>query len=138
MPDIKPHKALRVLLLVVAIVPAPAGVLLLLGSGVVASFAPVGWQFAPVGFAVVLLKFIGAVVLALAYLSYAASRDPVRNVAFIDAFIFLLIAAAAIDLYALAVLHAAPFYPPAFVVARSIIRLAIAIVLIVLRPRGEV
>jgi len=86
-------------------------------------------------FYLVALKFIGIVALALSYLSYVASRDPVRYVAFIDAFAFLLIAAAMLDLYASFVLHLAPFFTGWFVIVRSIVRIGIALIFIALRPR---
>ncbi len=130
------HTALRSLLLILTVLAVVAGLTLLVASGLVASFAPPELHLAPPGFVVILLKVIGALLLAAAYVSYAASKDPARYVAFIDALAFLLIAAAAIDLYALGALHVAPFYPASFVIARSVIRVTIALVLIWLRPRG--
>lgn len=129
------HKALRILLLIFAILAAIGGLVTLFGSTYVASLGVMHLNFAPYGLVPMLLKFVGIVALALAYLMYVTSKDPIRYVAVIDAFAFLLIAAACIDLYALVVWHAAPFYPAAFVIARAIVRVTLAVVLIALRPR---
>ena len=129
------HKALRALLLIFAILLALGGLLLIASSSFFASMAPAILQCPPSAFYLVALKFIGIFALALSYLSFVASRDPVRYAAFIDAFAFLLIAAALLDLYASFVLHLAPFFTGWFVIVRSIVRIGIAIVFIALRPR---
>ena len=129
------HRALRILLLILSVVAGLGGLLVLFGTGFIASKAPTIWFAAP-GFADLFLKFAGIVAITMAYLAYTASRDPVRYVAFIDAFAFLLIAAAVLDVYGLVVIHTSPFYPAGYVVGRSIVRLALAFVLVALRPRG--
>ena len=129
------HKALRVLLLIFAILLALGGLLLIASSTYFASMAPNVLQSPPSTFYLVAIKFIGIIALAMSYLAYVASRDPVRYVAFIDAFAFLLIAAALLDLYASFVLHLAPFFTGWFVIARSIVRIGIAVLFIALRPR---
>lgn len=129
------HKALRVLLLIFAILLALGGLLLIASSTFFTSIAPAFLQCPPSMFYLVALKFIGILALAMSYLSYAASRDPVRYVAFIDAFAFLLIAAALLDLYASFVLHLAPFFTGWFVIVRSIVRIGLALIFIALRPR---
>ncbi|MDQ6768306.1 MAG: hypothetical protein M3Z41_10905 [Candidatus Eremiobacteraeota bacterium] len=132
----EPHKALRTLLRIIAILASIAGLFVLFGSGLIASFLMTNWQFAPPSFDTVLLRFVAAIPLALAYLAFAASRDPVRYVAVIDVLAFLFIVGAAVDMYAFLAWHVAPFNLAAFVIARTIVRLAIALTLIALRPRG--
>jgi hypothetical protein len=127
------HRALRVLLLVFAILFAIGG-LLLVCSPYIASLAP-SWLHAPPSIVdLIALKFIGIMAVAMSYLSYVTSRDPVRYVAFIDALAFLLIAAAFLDLYASFVLHI-PLFVGWFVILRSVIRIGLALALIALRPR---
>jgi len=128
------HKALRVLLLIFAILLALGGLLLISSSTLFTSVALALLQCPP-SFYPVALKFIGVVALALSYLSYVASRDPVRYVAFIDTLAFLLIAAALLDLYASFVLHLGPLFTGWFVIVRSIVRVGIALLFIALRPR---
>ena len=129
------HKALRVLLLIFAILLALGGLLLITSSSYFVSMAPAWLQSPPSMFFPVALKFIGLFALAMSYLSYVTSRDPVRYVAAIDAFAFLLIGAALLDLYASFVLHLEPFFSTWFVIVRSIVRIGIALVFIALRPR---
>ncbi len=105
----------------------------LLASNLVVSIVPTTLLAFSAGFAGVMLKVFGVIALFGAYLLYAASRDPVRYVAVIDAFAFLLLAVAAIDVYALVVVHLT-FAP--WVILRTVVRVALAIALIVLRPRG--
>jgi hypothetical protein len=128
-----PHRALRILMLFFAVVEVLAGVLVLFGSGWVLSLFPSGLQFeGPL--TIVLLRVLAAIALALAYLAYVASRDPVRYVAVVDTFAFLLIATAVIDIFSL--MGPAPLFAAKIVLAREAIRVLLAIALIWLRPRG--
>ena len=129
------HRALRVLLLIFAILLALGGLLLITSSSYFVSVAPTWFHIPPSMFFPVALKFIGIFALAMSYLSYVTSRDPVRYVGVIDAFAFLLIAAALLDLYAAFVLHLEPFFSAWFVIVRSIVRVGIALAFIALRPR---
>lgn len=129
------HRALRIIMLLFAAIEAIAGVLLLLGSGWVLSLFPAGLHFeGPLTLA--LLRLLAAIALALGYLSYAASRDPVRYVAVIDAFAFLLIAAAAVDIFSLMGHGPGPLFAAKVVFAREAVRVLLAVALIWLRPRG--
>jgi hypothetical protein len=129
------HRVLRVLLLIVAIFAGLGGLLLIASSSYFAAMAPAILQVPPSMFYLVAIKFIGIFALALSYLAFVTSRDPVRYAPLIDALAFLLIAAVALDLYASFVLHLAPVFTGWFVIVRSIIRLGIAVALIALRPR---
>lgn len=131
------HKALRILLLAFSIIAVLVGLVMLFCSAWIVSVAPASLQFTTPALLIVLVKFFGILTLTGAYLSYVTSRDPVRYAAFIDGFAFLLVAAAAIDIYALFTLHVEPFYPAKYVLARTVVRLALAVVLIVLRPRAN-
>ena len=131
----RPYRALRVFLFVIAALEGLAGILLLFATGWIRALVPVGpGLFAGVE-SLLLLKAIGIVMLALAYLLYAAARDPVRYIAVVDALAFILIAASAINLYAVVALHAGDLYPGPYLIARAVVQLLLAIVVIALRPK---
>ena len=72
--------------------------------------------------------------LGFAYLTSVAARDPVRYGAIIDTLIFLVLAAAVLNLYTIAYFHISPFFT-LYLMARTVIQLAIGVALIVLRPK---
>jgi hypothetical protein len=132
----QPHRALRILLFVISGIEAVAGILLLFAPGWVLSLAAANLALPNSGFVLALLKAIGIIAIALAYLLCAAARDPVRYIAVIDALTFLLLASAALNFYAVAALHIGPFYPAPYLISRAIVQLAIAVVIIALRPKA--
>ena len=129
------YRALRVLMFVIAVLEVIGGLLLIATPGWLISVAPGMVHFGPSGFVIVLLKLVGVLTFAFAYLSYVTARDPVRYVAVIDSLIFLALAAVAVELYELYVLHISPFQQVQYVIFRSVLRILFAIVLIALRPR---
>lgn len=130
------YGALSIVLYIISTIEFIGGALLVVASGWILSFAPAALPFASSGYAVALLKAIGIIAIALSYLVCAAARDPVRYVAVIDALIFVLIAAAVLNVYALGQLHLGAYYPPAYLIVRAAIQLLIAAALIAMRPRG--
>jgi hypothetical protein len=82
-----------------------------------------------------LLKEMGGIVLMLAALLWLASRNPVRNVAIVDALIVGLCVLALTPLLSLWMTDIGRMYPPYFLWGRSVLRLAIAALLYWLRPR---
>lgn len=126
--------ALRRLLFALAMLEGIGGLVVLLGSSWVLSLIPATLRFAAPGLDSELLKVFGAVALTLAYLLYSASRDPVRYVAVVDGFAFLLIAVAGIDLYS-AVFHTGPELAAWLTATRVVARLLLASALLALRPR---
>jgi hypothetical protein len=82
-----------------------------------------------------LLKEMGGMVLMLAALLWLASRNPVRNVAIVDALIVGLCILALTPLLSLWMTAIGRMYPPYLLWARSVVRLAIAALLYWLRPR---
>ncbi len=133
------HRALQILLFVLSAIEALAGVVLLFGTGWVLSLAPAKFSlhFPNSGFMLALLKAIGIIAIASGYLFCAAARDPVRYIAVIDTLAFILVAAATLDLYAVAALHIGLFYPVPYLVTRAIVQLVLAIIVIVLRPKPQ-
>jgi len=82
-----------------------------------------------------LLKETGGMALMLAALLWLASRNPVRNVAIVDALIAGLCILAVTPLLSLWMTDIGRVYPAYFLWGRSIVRLAIAALLYWLRPR---
>ena len=130
------HQALRIILLILAIILALGGIVAFVASELVASIAPASVHFVAPGLGLILLKVAGVAALTLSYLSFRASQDPVRYVAIVDALAFLLLAGAALDCYGFLTLHAPPFDSPLIVALRVAVRVALALLLIALRPRS--
>jgi hypothetical protein len=128
------YRGLKALLYVIAALQGIAGLMLLFASSwVLAMGHPVlGFGGTVVGIA--FLKAIGIAVLAFAYLTCVAARDPVRYVAVIDVLIFLTLGAAVLNLYTIAYLHISPFFT-LYLMARTVIQLVIGVALIALRPK---
>jgi len=82
-----------------------------------------------------LLKEMGGMVLMLGALLWLASRNPVRNVAIVDALIAGLCILAVTPLLSLWMTDIGRVYPAYFLWGRSVVRLAIAALLYWLRPR---
>lgn len=130
------YQALRVLLTVMSVVAALVGVSVL--------FAP-QWVFtlsgAP-GIAAqpLLLLFaqaFGAVAIPLAYLLFRASRDPVRNVAIIDAAVIGFAIVVPLEVYAILAGGLTQYYAPWLLWTSVIIRACLGIALFALRPREQ-
>jgi hypothetical protein len=81
-------------------------------------------------------KEFGGVMLMLSALLCFASRDPVRNVAIMDAFIIGFCILAVTPLISRAMLPIREIYPDYLVWGRSVIRLIVAGVFYWLRPKG--
>ncbi len=129
------HALLRVILVIICTLTAAAGLFVIFASGFIVSRAPAALHLEP-EVAIIVLKLAGVVALAISYLAAVTARDPIRYTAVINVLVFLLVAASAIDLYALVVVHVSPFYPAWFVIGRSVARLVLALILFALRPRG--
>jgi hypothetical protein len=80
------------------------------------------------------LKEMGGFALMLAVMLFLASRDPARNVAIIDAFTVGLCILAVTPLVSRWMLDIQSIYPGHLVWARSVIRLALAALIYLLRP----
>jgi hypothetical protein len=82
-----------------------------------------------------LLKEMGGVILMLSLLLWFTARDPVRNVAILDALIAGLCILAVTPLLSLWLTDIRAIYPAYLIWGRSVARLAVAAVLYWLRPR---
>jgi hypothetical protein len=123
---------LKVILLVLAILEIAAGLLLLFGAVPLSALIPATLQLLP-ALATMLLMVFGVVAIGFGYLIYLASRNPVRYVGVVDTLAFWLIAGALLGLYVTFALHALGG-PAAWVGA--VARVALAVILLALRPRG--
>jgi hypothetical protein len=83
-----------------------------------------------------IVKEMGGIMLMLAALLWFASRDPVRNVAIIDGLIIGLLVLSVTPLISLSTLPIREIYPAYLIWGRSLVRLAVAAVFYVLRPRS--
>jgi len=81
------------------------------------------------------LKEMGGIALMLSVLLWWASRDPVRNVAIVDALIVGLCILSVTPLLSLWMLPIRAIYPAYLIWGRSVVRLVIAALLYWLRPR---
>lgn len=84
---------------------------------------------------VFLVKELGGATLAFSLMLFFAYRDPLRNVAIINAFIVGLCILAVTPLLSLYTLDVRPLYPASWFWARSLVRLALAALLYYLRPQ---
>lgn len=83
------------------------------------------------------LKEMGGFVLMLTLMLFFASRDPIRNVAIVDAVIAGLVVLAVTPLLSLYSVEIQKIYPTYLVWGRSLVRLAIAALLYLLKPREK-
>ena len=131
-----PYRALRIVLRIFSILIA-AGSLLMIFSGkpvVVRIFLrpPEGEVSTLLLF---VLKEMGGLMVMLSLLLWFASRDPVRNVAVVDALIVGLCILSVTPLLSLWMLPVRAIYPTFLIWGRSVVRLAIAALVYALRPR---
>jgi hypothetical protein len=131
-----PHPALRIALRVFSVLVA-IGSLLMIFSGkalIIRVFMrPPKAEVSTL--LLFLLKEMGGLMLMLSLLLWFASRDPLRNVAIIDALIAGLCILAVTPLISLWTLPLREIYPAYFVWGRSVVRLALAALFYFLRPR---
>jgi len=77
------------------------------------------------------------VMLMLSVMLFLAARDPVRNVAILDALIVGLCILSITPLLSLKMLDFGGLYPPYLIWGRALVRLILAGVLFYARPRGS-
>ena len=135
MPN-EPYRTLRVLLAILSLMTATGGFLMILGGRAFVTRAflhPPELEISTL--LLFVMKEIGGLALMLSLLLYFAWRDPVRNVAIIDALIVGLCILAVTPLVSLWTLDVRRLYPGYIIWGRCFVRLALAAVLYFLRPR---
>ena len=135
MPE-PPYRALSILLCVFSLLTALGGLLLIFAEKpliVRILLLPPEGEVSTLFLST--LKEMGGMVLMLGILMWFASRNPVRNVAVVDALIAGLCILAVTPLLSLWMTDIRSIYPAYFLWGRSAVRLAIAALLYWLRPR---
>ena len=131
-----PHRALRIFLRVFSLLAALGGLLMIFAEKpllVQIFLRPPEGEVSTLLLS--LLKETGGMALMLGVLLWLASRNPVRNVAIVDALIAGLCILAMTPLLSLWMTDIGRVYPAYFLWGRSVVRLAIAALLYWLRPR---
>lgn len=132
----QPYRMLRFVLVFLSLLVGVGGLLMILGSKLLLVRLLLRPPESEVSTLLLFLtKEMGGALLMLCILFYFASRDPVRNVAIVDATIVGLCLLAVTPLLALATLDVRHLYPGFMIWGRSLVRLAMAALLYYLRPR---
>ena len=135
MPE-PPYRALSILLRVFSLLAALGGLLLIFAEKpliVRILLRPPEGEVSTLLLS--LLKEMGGMVVMLGVLLWLASRNPVRNVAVVDALIVGLCVLALTPLLSIWMTDIREMYPRYFLWGRSVVRLAMAALLYWLRPR---
>ncbi len=131
-----PYRALRIVLVLFSLLAAAEGLVLIFGGKplmIRLFFHPPESEVSTLLLG--MLKDMGGMVFMFSLLLFFASRDPVRNVAIVDAFIAgscVLVLTLLVSLYTLDVRR---LYPGYLIWGRSVVRLAVAALLYYLRPQ---
>lgn len=131
------HRALRIVLGIFSLGAAVGGLVFIFASKplIVRIFLnPPESEFSTLMLAA--LKEMGGLVLMVSVLLFFAYRDPVRNVAIVDGLMAGLCVLALTPLLALYTLDLQRFYPAYLIWGRSLVRLALVVLLYFLRPRA--
>ena len=131
-----PYRALRIVLRVVALLAAGAGLLAIFSGKPLAMRLFLNPPEAEISTLLLfVVKEAGGPLLMLSLMLFLASRDPVRNVAIIDSVTVGLCIMAVTPLVSLYTLEVGQLYPGYLIWGRSIGRLAVAGLLFYLRPQ---
>src|SRR5258708_7127204 len=131
-----PYRALRSILAIISVFTAAAGLLLVFsGKPVVMRLLLRPPETEVSTLLLFVMRELGGLALMLSLLFFFASRDPVRNVAIVNALIVGLCILALTPLLSLYTLDIRRLYPGYLIWGRSLIRLVLAAVLYFLRPR---
>jgi len=134
-----PYRALRIILGIFSLFTAAAGLLFVFsGKPLLMRILLHPPETEVSTLLLFMMREFGGLALMLSVLFFFASRDPVRNVAIVNGLIVGLCILAITPLLSLYVLDIRRLYPGYLIWGRSLIRLALAIVLYFLRPRGNV
>ena len=131
-----PYRALRIILGIVSVFTAVAGLLIVFsGRSLVMRLLLRPPETEVSTLLLFLMREMGGLALMLSVLFFFASRDPVRNVAIVNGLIVGLCILAITPLLSLYTLDVRRLYPGYLIWGRSLIRLALAALLYFLRPR---
>jgi hypothetical protein len=131
-----PYRALRIALGILSFLAFVVGLLMIFSNRklIITLFLnPPESEIATLLLATV--KELGGLVLMLSVMLYFAARNPARNVAVIDALIVGLCILAITPVLSLYTLDIRRLYPSYMIWGRSLVRLALAVLFLYLRPR---
>ena len=133
-----PFRALQIVLRVFSVLLAVGGVFMILASKPLITRVFLRPPESEVSTLLLfVLKDMGGFVLMLTLMLFFASRDPVRNAAIVDALIAGLVILAITPLLSLYTLDIRKIYPSYLIWGRSLVRLAIAALLYLQKPREK-
>ena len=133
-----PYRALRIVLRIFSLLLLVGGVFMILASKPLVMRVFLRPPESEVSTLLLfVLKEMGGFVLMLTLMLFFASRDPIRNVAIVDAVIAGLVVLAVTPLLSLYSPEIQKIYPTYLVWGRSLVRLAIAALLYLLKPREK-
>lgn len=130
------HRALRNILAIISLLSGVGGLLFMFaGKSLLLRLflSPPESEFSTL--LLTALKEFGGGLLMVSAMLFFAYRDPVRNVAIVNALIFGLCVLTITPLLAYYTLDLRTLYPAYLIWARALVRLAVAILLLYLRPR---
>ncbi len=131
-----PYQALRIILGIVSVFTASAGLLLVFtGKPLVMRLLLSPPETEVSTLLLFVMRELGGLAVMLSVLFFFASRNPIRNVAIVNGLIVGLCILAITPLLSLYTLDIRRLYPGYMIWGRSLIRLALAAVLYFLRPR---
>jgi len=131
-----PYRALRIILGIVSVFTAAAGLLLVFTrKPLVMRLILYPPETEVSTLFLFMMRELGGLAVMLSVLFFFASRDPVRNMAIVNGLIVGLCILALTPLLSLYTLDIRRLYPGYLIWGRSLIRLALAAVLYFLRPR---
>ena len=132
-----PYRALRIILGIFSIFTAAGGLLIVFnGKPLVMRLLLHPPETEVSTLLLFVMRELGGLALMLSVLFFFASRDPIRNVAVVNALIVGLCILAITPLLSLYTVDIRRLYPSYLIWGRSLIRLGLAAVLYFLRPRG--
>jgi hypothetical protein len=133
----KSYAALKAVLSIMCALLGLGGLFLILGAGTwtVMLIIPSATAVTTL-WMLVIFKAFGALALFMSYLLYQAARDPVRYTVIIEGLAYTLILLSALDAYSVIALGFGDVYPAWAIWGRAAVRVALAITLLVLRPRA--
>src|SRR5260370_18521450 len=134
-----PYRALRITLSIVSLFTVAAGLLAVFsGKPIVMRLLLRPPETEVSTLLLFVMRELGGLVLMLGVLFFFASRDPVRNVAIVNALVVGLCVLAITPLLSPYTLDLRRLYPGYLICGRSLIRMSLAAVLYFLRPRQKV
>jgi hypothetical protein len=134
-----PYRALRIILGIFSLLTAVGGLVIIFsGRPMVMRLFLRPPESEVSTLLLILAKEMGGLILMLSLMFFFAYRDPARNVGIVNAFIVGLCILAFTPLWSLYTLDMRQLYPSYLIWGRSLVRLALAVLLFYLRPQESV